>query len=375
MIKSISSSECYSGMCGDLHSWTQRLTFQIWNQLRPKGGKEKGEQELSPTFCGSSLHSAFHLAEAPWCVLGERPKSWKQHETLRVRWGPPVVLKKPTRKETQSVIYALLEEDLHTRYHLGGRRTSWFLEDARSASMASCSKSQLWLLHLTVPGPVWAGASRAVPPRPLAVSWSSYSRPAVTPCVTAPFHGNAKAGHCFPSLMVEGERGSLSEGREEKKGNFFFLSWSHSLHGWMASKGSDTQRTPISLVPFLTACQSRSWLETRGKWNRIGDGGGGGLTQGWGFGSDECGACFGRWGFLFQIRIGPLVGLDFLTYYDFQFPEIYVSNTNAYTYIYICTHTHNTYIYIQVKMALLMNIFGWQRWQSTNQHRCPFQFH
>ena len=146
--------------------------------------------------------------------------------------------------------------------------------------MASCSKSQLWLLHLTVPGPVWAGATRAVPSRPLAVSWSSYSRPAATPWVTAPFHGNAKAGHCFPPDGGRRKRHFVRGERGKERQLFFFLNWSHSLHGWMASKGSDTQRTPISLVPFLTACQSQSWLESRRKWNRVGDGGGGWLTQG-----------------------------------------------------------------------------------------------
>lgn len=118
-----------------------------------------------------------------------------------------------------------------------------------------------------------------------------------------------------------GERGSSSEGWEKKKGNiffFFFKEWFHGLHGWTARKGSDTQRTSISLVHILTRCQNQSWLESRGKQTKVRDGGGAAKTE---LGSQLLtnGAYFIPLGFLFQMWIGSLAGWKFLAYYDFYF--------------------------------------------------------
>lgn len=70
--------------------------------------------------------------------------------------------------------------------------------------------------------------------------------------VTAPFHGNTKACHCFPSVMVEGERGSLSEGREEKKGNlviFFFLTGFTACMAERPVRGQILRELPSLLFP------------------------------------------------------------------------------------------------------------------------------
>lgn len=72
------------------------------------------------------------------------------------------------------------------------------------------------------------------------------------------------------------ERGSSLEEREEKKGNiFFFLTGFAACLAERPVRGQ-ILRTSISLVHILTACQSPSRLERRGKRSQVGDAGGGG---------------------------------------------------------------------------------------------------
>lgn len=146
------NSKCYPGMCRELHLWTQWWT-PIWNQHRPQGGKEKGEE-------GCHLPSVAPISIVPFTWLKHHSVSWvsvsipesdtKRH--LRLGKSYPWFLK--GQEEKKYVAWCISNRRLA---HQGSSCTEETL--ARSGRMVVLPvPSRLCLLPLTMPGLVWAGA-------------------------------------------------------------------------------------------------------------------------------------------------------------------------------------------------------------------------